>query len=85
MEKMSILSSLLFSIGIFLAISDDAQGALIVHRYLRTTAAPPPEIQPQVASNLKVQIPPKLQCLKITQNVAFEFLNFDIFHQFLSS
>ena len=23
-------------------------------------------------------------CLKITQNVAFEFLNFDIFHQFLS-
>ena len=25
------------------------------------------------------------QCLKITQNVAFEFLNFDIFHQFLSN
>ena len=24
------------------------------------------------------------QCLKITQNVAFEFLNFGIFHQFLS-
>ena len=23
-------------------------------------------------------------CLKITQNVAFEFLNFGIFHQFLS-
>ena len=83
MEKMSILSSLLFSLGIILVISD-AQGALIVHRYLRTTAAPPPEIQPQVASDLKVQIPPKLQCLKITQNVAFEFLNFDIFHQFLS-
>ena len=27
---------------------------------------------------------PKEQCLKITQNVAFEFLNFGIFHQFLS-
>ena len=26
----------------------------------------------------------KAQCLKITQNVAFEFLNFGIFHQFLS-
>ena len=26
----------------------------------------------------------KTQCLKITQNVAFEFLNFGIFHQFLS-
>ena len=25
------------------------------------------------------------QCLKITQNVAFEFFNFDIFHQFLSN
>ena len=24
------------------------------------------------------------QCLKITQNVAFEFFNFGIFHQFLS-
>ena len=24
------------------------------------------------------------QCLKLTQNVAFAFLNFDIFHQFLS-
>ena len=24
------------------------------------------------------------QCLKITQNVAFEFLNFGIFHQILS-
>ena len=24
------------------------------------------------------------QCLKITQNVAFEFLNFGIFHHFLS-
>ena len=24
------------------------------------------------------------QCLKLTQNVAFEFLNFGIFHQFLS-
>ena len=26
----------------------------------------------------------KAQCLKITQNVAFEFLNFGIFHQFLA-
>ena len=26
----------------------------------------------------------KTHCLKITQNVAFEFLNFGIFHQFLS-
>ena len=26
----------------------------------------------------------KAQCLKIIQNVAFEFLNFGIFHQFLS-
>ena len=26
----------------------------------------------------------KAQCLKITQNVAFEFFNFAIFHQFLS-
>ena len=25
----------------------------------------------------------KAQCLKITQNVTFEFLNFGIFHQFL--
>ena len=28
--------------------------------------------------------PPQSHCLKITQNVAFEFLNFGIFHQFLS-
>ena len=33
-------------------------------------------------SCLKV-IPKCPHCLKITQNVAFEFLNFDIFHQFL--
>ena len=26
----------------------------------------------------------KAQCLKITPNVAFQFLNFDIFHQFLT-
>ena len=82
MEKMSILSSLLFSLGIILVISD-AQGALIVHRYLRTTAAPPPEIQPKVASDLKVQIPPKSHCLKITQYVAFEFFDFGILQQFL--
>ena len=29
-------------------------------------------------------ISPYSHCLKITQNVAFEFLNFGIFHQFLS-
>ena len=28
---------------------------------------------------------PSLHCLKITQNVAFEFLNFGIFHQFLTN
>ena len=42
--------------GIFLVISD-AQGALIVHRFLRTTAAPPleiPEIR-KIASDLKVK------------------------------
>ena len=31
---------------------------------------------------LKVLIPP--HCLKIIQNVSFEFFNFSIFHQFLS-
>ena len=31
--------------------------------------------------SLKIQVTP--QCLKITQNVAFEFLYFGIFHQFL--
>ena len=30
------------------------------------------------------EIGPKAQCLKITQNVAFDFLNFGIFHQFLT-
>ena len=54
-EKMSFLSLLLFSMGIFLVISD-AYGALIVHRFLRTTAEPPleiPEIR-KIAADLKV-------------------------------
>ena len=29
-------------------------------------------------------LPPSSHCLKITQNAAFEFLNFGIFHKFLS-
>ena len=54
-EKMSFLSLLLFSMGIFLVISD-AYGALIVHRFLRTTPEPPleiPEIR-KIAADLKV-------------------------------
>ena len=31
-----------------------------------------------------IQVLFSAKCLKITQNVAFEFLNFGIFHQFLS-
>ena len=35
-------------------------------------------------SFLKGEATASTHCLKITQNVAFEFLNFGIFHQFLS-
>ena len=35
-------------------------------------------------NRIKTRLSLKIRCLKITQNIAFEFLNFGIFHQFLS-
>ena len=46
--------------------------------FFRKIDAPPLKEAEERSKNLHAQ------CLKIIQNVAFEFLNFSIFHQFLS-
>ena len=38
----------------------------------------------EIAPNWIKEFAANSQCLKITQNVAFEFSTFDIFHQFFS-
>ena len=44
---------------------------------VRRIATPFPMTPPRIAS--------KAQCLKITKKVSFEFLNFGLFHRFLSN